>query len=86
MPDTLCMGTRQISKHTATLELECLAVEFLLDCSQPALCDCVSCDEARRAQVRAFAERWEEQHSGAEWSGVRASATVRPPRLRGRVA
>jgi hypothetical protein len=80
------MGTRHNAEtQTETLELAEVSVEYLLDCSQPALCDCGSCDEARRAKVRVFAERWISEHSGEEPSGVRACATVRPPRLSPRV-
>lgn len=56
----------------------------LVDCGQPELCDCDSCDAARREQVRAFAERWFAERAGSESSGVRevsAAQTVRPPRM-----
>ena len=65
-------------------ELSEIAVEFLIDCSQPELCDCETCDLKRRARVTAFAARWMERNP--EQSGVRANPlssteTVRPPRM-----
>ncbi len=61
---------------TADVTLECESA------SMGDLCECESCDIARRAKIQAFVTRWEDQHYGAEMSGVRARETVRPPRLR----
>lgn len=51
---------------------------YLLDCTQPELCDCLSCDAARRDRVRTFAERWFAEQLVDEQSGIR---TVRPPAM-----
>jgi hypothetical protein len=56
-----------------------IAVEFLIDCSQPQLCDCTTCDNARRAKVQAFSARWfAENDMDSQSYRPRCSETLRP--------